>query len=189
MDNHHETVGLVAGDNTDATPPWTWRSRLALCASCSTVPQGGAASIAGWTLTGEKPGRSKSGIRQGRALRPEGHYYVSRGASAAGAIHPQQTEEGSALIANKATGAQAWKLPLPAAPSPPLAVYTADGRARVIQADAEGRLYLIDGASGQVLFTLELGGPVDGSPAVYNDVLVIGTSGRNNSRMYGIRLE
>ena len=102
-----------------------------------------------------------------------------------------KTEEGGALVAlNKATGEQAWKLPLAAGSvSSPVAVYTPDGRARVIQADAEGRLFLLDGASGQVLFTLELGGPVEGSPAVYNDVLVIGTSGRENSRMYGIRLE
>ncbi len=101
------------------------------------------------------------------------------------------TEEGGAIIAlNKQTGVQAWKVPLSAgAISSPVAVYRPDGTARVVQADLDGRLYLIDGASGQVLNTLDLGGRVEGSPAVYNDILVIGTASRDNHKMYGIRLE
>lgn len=101
------------------------------------------------------------------------------------------TDEGGAIMAlNKQTGEQVWKVPLPnGAISSPVAVYRPDGTARVVQADLDGRLYLIDGLSGQVLNTLDLGGRVEGSPAVYNDILVIGTASRDNHKMYGIRLE
>jgi len=101
------------------------------------------------------------------------------------------TEEGGAIIAlNKQTGQEAWRLPLSAgAISSPVAVYTPDGQARIVQADLQGRLYLIEGATGQVLHTLDLGGAVEGSPAVYNDILVVGTASRDNHKMYGIRLE
>lgn len=102
-----------------------------------------------------------------------------------------KTDEGGAMLAlDKRTGEQIWKVPLPAgAVSSPVAVYATDGRARIIQADLSGRLYLVNGLTGQVISTLDLGGTIEGSPAVYNDVLVIGTSGRDNSRMYGIRIE
>lgn len=101
------------------------------------------------------------------------------------------TEEGAAMLAlDKRTGEQIWKVPLPeGAVSSPVAVYAPDGRARVIQADLSGKLRLINGVTGQVISTLDLGGTVEGSPAVYNDVLVIGTSSRDNNRMYGIRIE
>lgn len=101
------------------------------------------------------------------------------------------TDEGGAVIAlNKEDGTQVWKVPVPSgAISSPVAVYAQDGRARIVQAGLDGRLYLIDGLSGSVLSTLDLGGAIEGSPAVYNDILVIGTSSRDNNRMYGIRLE
>ena len=50
-------------------------------------------------------------------------------------------------------------------------------------------LYLLNGLTGEQLHTLELGSAVDASPAVYNDVLVIGSSEKDNSYLYGIRLE
>lgn len=101
------------------------------------------------------------------------------------------TEEGGVMLAlDKQTGQEAWRVPLAnGAISSPVAVYRPDGTARVVQADLSGRLYLVDGASGQVLSTLDLGGRVEGSPAVYNDILVIGTASRDNHKMYGIRLK
>ena len=101
------------------------------------------------------------------------------------------TDEGGAMLAlDKRTGEQVWKVPLPeGAVSSPVAVYAPDGRARVIQADLSGKLHLISGLTGQIINTLDLGGVVEGSPAVYNDVLVIGTSSKDNNRMYGIRIE
>ena len=102
-----------------------------------------------------------------------------------------KTPEGGSIVAlDKATGALVWSLPLSAgAISSPVAVYADDGRGRIIQADLEGKLYLIEGLTGQVKHTLDLNGTIEGSPAVYNDVLVIGTMDSGSNSMYGIRIE
>ena len=91
---------------------------------------------------------------------------------------------------NKQTGDEAWSFPLnnPTVSSP-VAVYTSGGDGYIIQADEKGVLYLLNGLTGEQLHTLELGAAVDASPAVYNDVLVIGSSEKDNSYLYGIRLE
>ncbi|MGI6726436.1 MAG: PQQ-binding-like beta-propeller repeat protein [Christensenellales bacterium] len=101
------------------------------------------------------------------------------------------TEDGATVLAlNKQTGQEFWRLPVPGgAISSPVAVYDADGRARVVQAGLDGTLYLIEARSGRVLHTLNLEGAIEGSPAVYNEILVIGTASRDNHRLYGIRLE
>lgn len=97
---------------------------------------------------------------------------------------------GSAVIAlDKMTGKEVWKVTLAAeAISSPVAVYNKNGDAWIIQGDQKGRLSMIDARSGEVLTTLELGGKIEGSPAVYNDMLVIGTSG-DKAKIYGIRIE
>ena len=41
----------------------------------------------------------------------------------------------------------------------------------------------------EVLNTLEVEGTIEGSPAVYGNTLVIGTTGKNKSFIYGITLE
>jgi outer membrane protein assembly factor BamB len=102
-----------------------------------------------------------------------------------------QTETGAAVIAfDKTTGAVVWTTPLTVqAISSPVAVYNKAGDAWIIQADMNGRLYLMNARTGMVLNTLDLGGEIQGSPAVYNDVLVIGTCSKDNAYMYGIRIE
>ena len=99
-------------------------------------------------------------------------------------------ETATMLALDKQTGNEVWRHEL-AAPtiSSPVAVYTASGQGYVIQADGNGLLSLLDGRTGQVLHTLDLEGDVDASPAVYNDVLVIGTNDKDNNYLYGIRLE
>ena len=41
--------------------------------------------------------------------------------------------------------------------------------------DFGGSVYFLDGATGQLLDSLELDGRVEASPAVFNDMLVVGT--------------
>jgi len=48
---------------------------------------------------------------------------------------------------------------------------------------------MLKGQSGQVVTELMLEGAIDGSPAVYNDYLVVGTTGRNSSYIYGVRIQ
>lgn len=91
---------------------------------------------------------------------------------------------------NKQTGEEAWRYEL-AAPSisSPVAVYNKAGQAFIIQADEKGLLSLLDARTGELKHSLDLQGKIEASPAVYNDVLVIGTCSKDNSYLYGIRLE
>ena len=95
------------------------------------------------------------------------------------------------LIAlNKQSGDEVWRFELKARSiSSPVAVYSKAGKAYIIQADEAGRLVLLDALTGDLKHSLELNGKIEASPAVYNDVLVIGTSSKDNSFLYGVRLE
>ena len=103
----------------------------------------------------------------------------------------------SAIVAlDKETGKEKWKKELDTtAVSSPVLVYNDMGNAWLIQADESGVLHLMDAATGVELNTLDLGAPIQGSPAVYGNVLVIGTGGTTEKSkqaegaMYGIRLK
>ena len=98
---------------------------------------------------------------------------------------------GSRILAlDKDTGKVVWQKNLSAeAISSPVAVYNERGDAWIIQGDASGNLTLLKGRTGDVCTTLNLGGEIQGSPAVYKDILVIGTCGKDNAFMYGVKIE
>ncbi len=73
--------------------------------------------------------------------------------------------------------------------SSPVAVYDANGKGWIIQACANGTIYLLDGLSGETVNTLAVNGVIEGSPAVYGDMMVIGTTGKNTSYIYGIKIK
>ena len=100
------------------------------------------------------------------------------------------TGGGSKLAAlDKETGRAVWEYTFSAeAVSSPVAVYGDSGDARIIQADRAGVLHMFDARSGQHLSELDLGGEIQASPAVYKNILVIGTCSEGNARMYGIEL-
>lgn len=97
---------------------------------------------------------------------------------------------GSLVVAlNKQSGQEVWKTALAAnTVSSPVAVYDKSGNAYIIQGDESGLLTMMNALTGEVVNTLDLGGKIDGSPAVYNDMLVIGTCS-SKPKMYGIRIE
>lgn len=99
--------------------------------------------------------------------------------------------KGSTIVAlDKKTGKLRWKKELgTTAISSPVAVYNALGNAWIIQADEDGTLHLLDGVTGSEISTLSLDGKIQASPAVYRDILVIGTCSKGNAYMYAIRLE
>lgn len=101
-----------------------------------------------------------------------------------------KTEDGGTVLAlDKITGEVVWQQTLSDySYSSPVAVYNAEGNAWIIQCDSEGKMYLMDGQSGAVINTLQLDGGVEGSPAVYNDMLVVCTSSSDGSKIYGIHL-
>ena len=94
------------------------------------------------------------------------------------------------LALDRKTGRVAWSRGLPArTESSPVAVYDAEGQGWVIQAAGNGEILLLEGLTGKVVHTLEVEGEIEGSPAVYNDMMVIGTTGKGTSWIYGIRIQ
>ena len=95
-------------------------------------------------------------------------------------------EESGILVAlDTKTGEEVWKIPMNYyAWSSPVAVY--DGNTGyVIIGDSGGNMMFIDGKTGDVLDTINLGGLIEASPAVYEDTLIIGT---RSKKIFGIKI-
>ena len=99
-----------------------------------------------------------------------------------------QTADGATMFAfDKLTGEVVWEFPLDVtAVSSPVAFYGADGTSYILQGDDSGLLRLLDGFTGYQISTLMLGNQIIGSPAVYDDMAVVGTNG---TRIYGIHIQ
>ncbi|NJD01329.1 MAG: pyrrolo-quinoline quinone, partial [Ruminiclostridium sp.] len=70
--------------------------------------------------------------------------------------------------------------------SSPVAIYTKEGKSYLILSDSGGYMNLFEGATGKKLDSLPLEANVEGSPAVYDDMIVVGTRG---SKIWGIRIK
>ncbi len=94
---------------------------------------------------------------------------------------------GERLALAKADGRELWRRPLRTdAWSSPTAVRDASAdKTWVLQGDRGGRLLLVDGADGRVAHTLVLDGTIEASPAVFDDLAVVGTRA---GTIYGIRM-
>ena len=85
-------------------------------------------------------------------------------------------DSGTLVALDTETGEEVWKLDMDYyAWSSPVAVYEENGTAYVVVCDSAGYASFIDGATGKVLDTEYLGGLVEASPAVYENMLVVGT--------------
>jgi outer membrane protein assembly factor BamB len=102
------------------------------------------------------------------------------------ARHPQYNE--SLLLAlDKNTGKEVWSLKLNNyCWSSPVALYDGLGKSYIVQCDSSGKAMLIEGASGKLLHSIELGSNVEGTPAAFNDTLVVGTRG---AEIIGIKIK
>ncbi len=102
-------------------------------------------------------------------------------------ISRTKTEGSGTLVAlDTATGEEIWRLEMDYyAWSSPVGVYDADGNGYVVLCDSNGTAHFIDGATGQVMDTVYLGGLVEASPAVFNDMFVVGT---RTKKIWGIRI-
>ena len=91
---------------------------------------------------------------------------------------------GARLIAlNKTDGSVAWEHSMAESVSSPVAVYNQAGNGWIIQADSKGAIYVLDGLTGYLNSTFNVEGKFEASPAVYKDLLVIGTCSRD-PKMY-----
>jgi hypothetical protein len=97
----------------------------------------------------------------------------------------------AALVAlEKETGRIRWAKGLAdRSESSPVAVYDEDGNGWIIQCVENGTILLLDGLTGEQQAFLEVTGNIKASPAVYNDIMVIGTTGKGTSYVYGIKIK
>lgn len=85
------------------------------------------------------------------------------------------TWSGLLVALDTATGEEVWRYSLDSyAWSSPVAVYTDDGTGYVVICDSGGYAHFIS-AEGKCLDKLNLGGLVEATPAIYEDMLVVGT--------------
>ena len=70
--------------------------------------------------------------------------------------------------------------------SSPVLVYNEDGSGDVVYCNYGSKMFLLDGLSGEVLDSFNVGGGVEASPAVYENVIVVGT---RQCKIWGVQLK
>ena len=93
-------------------------------------------------------------------------------------------QAGKMLAYNKADGKLVIDL-LNYCWSSPTVVYASSGKPFIVQCDSVGRVYLIDAKNGVIIDAITLNGNVEGSPVIFEDMVVVGTRAQ---KIYGIRL-
>ena len=95
---------------------------------------------------------------------------------------------GSTLIAlDRETGKEKWKVNMKFYSwSSPVAIYTKEGKSYLIACDSGGYMNLFEGTTGKKLDSLPLEANIEASPAVYDDMIVVGTRG---SKIWGVRIK
>ncbi len=97
---------------------------------------------------------------------------------------------GTVLALDKKTGSKLWSTNFDSYSwSSPVAIYNEEGKAWIVQGNQDGQLHLLEGETGNLLSSLTLEGEIMASPAVYNNTLVIGTTGKDTSYIYGIEIQ
>ena len=99
-------------------------------------------------------------------------------------------ETKAALLAlEKTTGEIRWAYGLSdRSKSSPIAVYDEGGNGWIIQCAWDGSIVLLDGLSGELVSSYQVDGNIEASPAAYNDIMVIGTTGKGTEKIYGIKI-
>jgi outer membrane protein assembly factor BamB len=103
------------------------------------------------------------------------------------AIARSPTPSGGILVAlDKKTGKEVWRTTFNHyAWSSPVAVYTRDGKSYIVLCDTAGNMFLVKGASGEILDYVNLGTNIEASPAVFGNTIVVGTRGQ---KIYAIKI-
>ena len=96
-------------------------------------------------------------------------------------------DTGAILYAlNKDTGEIVWSYEMGNYGwSSPTCLYTPSGKGYVLAGSSSGLLRLFDGLTGEVVTSIDLDSNIEGTPAVFDDMIVIGT---RSAWIYGIRI-
>ena len=79
---------------------------------------------------------------------------------------------------DKTTGEVTWMEYMDAeSMSSPIAMYDASGKSFIVVGDESGLLRLMDGYNGTMISSVDLGSPIEASPAAYGNHIVVGTTG------------
>lgn len=96
------------------------------------------------------------------------------------------TNDGTLVAIDKKTGEEVWNRHLNAYSwSSPVDFISDDGKTYLILCDFLGDMHLIDPKTGQDLDKISVGGNVEASPAIYNDMAVVGTYAK---KVYGVKI-
>ncbi len=97
------------------------------------------------------------------------------------------SQDGILVALDKKTGAEVWKRQLDAYSwCSPVAVKSSEGKTYGLFSDFKGLLHLFDPKTGKDLHTVSLGANVESSPAVYDDMIVVGSYAK---KIFGIRIK
>lgn len=72
--------------------------------------------------------------------------------------------------------------------SSPAAIYDGEGNGWIVQCERNGTILLMEGLTGYVTAYLCVDGEILSSPAIYNDVMVVRTTGGSTGAVYGIHI-
>jgi outer membrane protein assembly factor BamB len=97
------------------------------------------------------------------------------------------TNDGTLVALDKETGKEVWKRHLEAYSwSSPVDFKSDDGKTYMILCDFKGDMHLIDPKTGEDLDKISVGGNVEASPSIYNDMAVVGTYAK---KIYGVKIK
>jgi hypothetical protein len=109
-------------------------------------------------------------------------------AAAQGEVLPQVNASGTYSIGgrivayDKATGNIIWSIEQTNDYwASPVVVYDAQGKGYLIMCDRGGYVTMYDASSGIMLNSIDIGSRIDSTPAVFNNLLVVGTRGKGGS--------
>ena len=96
-------------------------------------------------------------------------------------------KHGKLVALDKKTGGEVWSVDMKYYSwSSPVAVYDSKGDGYIILCDSDGNMFLLDGRTGVLKSSINLGKNIEASPAVFGNTIVVGTRGK---KIYGITLE
>jgi len=108
----------------------------------------------------------------------EGYIYVT-------VAKTDNMNNGILACIDRETGEIVWEHKAYYTWSSPVLVYNEDGSGTLVYCTYGHNLYMIDPLNGNVLDSVNLGGGVEASPAVYEDTLVVGT---RQCKIWGIKM-
>lgn len=94
---------------------------------------------------------------------------------------------GVLVALDTATGEVVWEMSMDNYTwSSPTAVYGESGKSYIVICDSVGNVSLLEGTTGKVLSSVNIGSNVEASPAVFGNTVVVGTRGQ---KIYGLKVE